>query len=134
MNQRLAEAAVLAIQDPRFEDQPGYCQKFVRQVIQKVYGDKFDRYALASAKDSAQAWLGSPYAIRTSDLADTQIGDILYKQHTSGRFGHVGIRVAGNLVAENSSTFRGRLAGAKGFRTLEQYGAFDVVVRLPEEL
>jgi hypothetical protein len=56
----------------------------------------------------------------------------LYKKGTkSNPAGHVGIRVAGNRVAENSTTRVGRVQGAKGFRTLDQFGKVDLIVRLP---
>ena len=63
-------------------------------------------------------------------------GDILFKRYVAKNsrgiyYGHVGIYTGNNLVWENSSTTKGRLSGAKGYRTLEQYGTFDVVGRLP---
>lgn len=132
------------------ETEDGYCQRWVRQVIQDVYGDAYNAFMLESAKKSAIAWKKAradstlPQGVSvlvTSDYKQTMIGDILYKTIGSGDFGHVGIRVLGNKVAENSSTNYGRTHGALGFRKLVRetgdpasawWGSPNVVVRLPQ--
>jgi hypothetical protein len=47
--------------------------------------------------------------------------------------GHIGV-VCLDLkrLAENSSTSKGRVRGALGFRTRAQWGDFDIVIRLPD--
>lgn len=124
---------------------PGNCQRWIRQLVQAVYGDRYDDWWRDSAKHTAEAFLADPppgaVVLETSDPADTQVGDLLYKRRGSGGFGHVGIRVTGNRVAENSSTAYGRTHGAIGYRYLLRgeaqsaaawFGRFDLVVRLPE--
>lgn len=58
-------------------------------------------------------------------------GDLLFKLTGSGGFGHVGIRVAGNMVAENSSVHDDDDGDARGLRTLAEFGDFDVIIRIP---
>jgi hypothetical protein len=128
MNKTLADAAKKAVTAPGFEKGDGYCQKWVRQVIQKVYGSKFDAYHKASAKKSALAWLNSPYGFRYTGQ-QLEVGDILYKTTGSGGFGHVGIDLGGQ-IAENSSVHGKK--DARGFRWINDFGDFQVVVRLPE--
>lgn len=136
MNRTLAQAAVDAVTDPNVEGDKGFCSKFVRQVVARVYGDRYAALFGASAIKSGQNFL-------EADLADSiglqeslhhkpEVGDILFKLRHAGPFGHVGICVAGGKVAENSSTSIGRVSGAKGFRTLLQYGAYDAIGRLPD--
>lgn len=61
----------------------------------------------------------------------------LVKMVGSGGAGHIGVYVGhvpglgDDLVAENSSTSIGRVSGAKGYRTLEQFGHYDLLGRLP---
>jgi hypothetical protein len=112
---------------------------FVREVLDATYGAAtFSAYRADSAKHAAAAWKAAGLAL-APDVLDhyPQPGDILYK--TSGTFGHVGI-YCGRLhladgdengyVAENSSTKIGRVSGAKGYRSLEDFGRVDLVVRL----
>lgn len=131
MNKTLAQTAIAAITDPAFEDDGGYCQKFARQVMQRVYGDKYDAFHRSSARLSALAWVAAGIGVRSDDPSKLQEGDVIYKTTGSGNFGHVGI-VTSKGVAENSSTSIGRVQGAKGYRSIEQFGHFDVVVRLPD--
>lgn len=129
-NPTFAAQAEKSIRDSAFVRLRGRCQQFVRQNIQKKYGARFDSYHKASAHLSMKAWEGSPYAVEP--VRGSVVGDILYKSGTkSNPAGHVGIRVPGNRVAENSSTSIGRVSGAKGFRSLEEFGKVDLIVRLP---
>src|SRR6476660_5629063 len=116
-----------------FEKQSGYCCRFVRQVIQAVYGNKYDKYFKASAYETMLAFKDSPYAVKLTkgELGGgSVIGDILFKGNkTSGKFGHVGIRVAGNKIAENSSAHFNEKEGdhdARGTRSLQAWGDFEL--------
>lgn len=131
MNKTLAARAMLAVKDADFEDEDGYCQRFNRQIIQSVYGDKYDQFHKASAKESAEAWLAAGIGVRSSDPSKLEEGDVVYKTTGSGPYGHVGI-VTSKGIAENSSTSIGRVRGAKGYRSVAEFGHFDVVVRLPD--
>ena len=146
---KLADAAVAAVKDSDFETEPGYCQRFVSQVIRSVYGHEYDDYCLDSALHSAHAYAAGGYSVP----GPPQVGDILYKTQGSGGFGHVGIYVGKpanqsdipsnligkNLVCENSSTRYGRVQGAKGYREYctsggSCWGPWDILVRLREEV
>lgn len=125
----LAARARKALRAPGYVSTEGMCQKFVRQVVQATYGHRFDRYHGASAEHSRRLWSSSPYVV--SPGSGSVPGDILYKKGTKmNPFGHVGIRIAGNQVAENSTVHGGEFGG-RGIRTLEDFGPVDMVVRLP---
>jgi hypothetical protein len=132
MNKKLAAAAENALTGDGFTSTAGMCQKFVRQVIQSQYGSKYNKYFGGSAVETMENFRKSPYAVDPSK--GTQLGDILYKgRKTSGRYGHVGIRILGNKVAENSSSHVSeRDREARGTRTLSAYGKYELIVRLPE--
>ncbi len=130
MNKDLSDAAIQAVSNDGFESKKGYCSRFVRQVSSKVYGDKyaglFGASAISSCNNFLAAGLAEPHTAQNVEL-----GDILFKRQGAGPFGHVGIYVGDRGVAENSSTSIGRIQGAKGFRSLAQFGAFDFLGRLP---
>jgi hypothetical protein len=108
----------------------GYCQKFVRQILESVYQKKYAPYMKASAKVTAHAFLNAGLGVRYNGQA-LEPGDILFKTVGSGGFGHVGVWT-GSKVAENSSYHARRDSDARGFRSLSEYGEFQVLVRLPD--
>lgn len=131
----LAVVATNAVKAGPFTTIPGYCQAFVRQVLEKTFDGKFDEYCGSSARASAFKWRDGSRdcydVIFNPKPEDTIEGDILYK--TGLPFGHVGIRVKGGpngRVAENSSTWRGRVRGALGFRDIYDFGPIQMLVRL----
>lgn len=126
----LAAVARRALRAASFERRSARCQKWVRQCVQFLHGSRFDQYHKATAELSRLAWSKSPYAVDPSH--GSVVGDILYKRGTPSQpEGHVGIRVAGNRVAENSS-FHWDGHDARGTRSLAQFGKVDLIVRLPE--
>lgn len=130
MSRALELRAITAIDDPDFETEPGYCQRFVRQCIQSVYGSRFDKYHDESADASLKLWKKSPYAVDPS--RGSVPGDILYFRERPGRKnGHVVIRVTGNKAAENSTVHSDPVNGGKGYRPLSKLGKPDLIVRLP---
>lgn len=132
MNRRLAEAAKAAMHDDEIVAEKGWCSKFCRQVVGKVYGEKYRDLFGATAILTGKNFQRAGYVRPTAKAGAPQLGDLLFKMTGSGGFGHVGIYVGGGKVAENSSTKLGRVSGAKGYRTLAQYGKYDLVGRLPE--
>lgn len=142
----VAMAAIAALHDPAYTDVPGFCEKFVREVVQSVTRS-YDCYFVASALLSMERWHGSAFDVwhYGQDIsADVMAGDLLYKgEITSGASGHVGIafhnQIAGEsviCVAENSHFQSNALPGshpvqgAKGWRTLQHFGAYEMRVRL----
>ena len=121
----IAEQAVRAVTDPRFEARPGWCQRWVRQVVEAVAGQRYAAMMQGTARDSGLAAQRLGWTV----MGPPQPGDLLYKLDRPS--GHVGIMVAGGRVAENSSTTRGRARGAVGYRTLAEFGRYDLIVRLP---
>ena len=113
----------------------GCCQKTMRLVQEATYGLAFsEKFRARSAKLAAPKYIvakcgfDSRYVERYGGL---QPGDLLYK--TNGEFGHVGEYIGQykghEMVAENASTSLGRVRGALGYRTLEEFGHFDIVAR-----
>jgi hypothetical protein len=105
---------------------------WVREVVQSLYGGLFNRYWKGTALLTAKAFQPSQYAVPLDN--GSTIGDLLYKMHGSGGAGHVGIRIDGNRVAENSSVHwnpQDARPDARGIRRLSEFGNFDLIVRLP---
>jgi hypothetical protein len=125
---KLSDVAKKAVKEGAFELKKGYCSRFVRQCVEAAYGTKYAELFGSSAIDTGKAFQRNNLTV-----SDLQPGDILFKMTGSGGFGHVGIFVGDDKVAENSSTKIGRVRGALGFRTVEQYGAYQLTGRLPEE-
>lgn len=124
------EYAVLGIRDEEFEDDPTFCQRYVREIAQEVYGHTYDELWKSNAIESAKAVLNSRFYRHPN--TGTLPGDICYKTRGSGPDGHVGIRVWGNFIAENSSYHSRRNNGdARGLRTVQEFGAIQIVCRLP---
>ena len=135
MNKKLCEAALAALKADGFPTRPGYCQMWVRLVVESVYGKQFEAL-IHEPSAGAAGWRFKEDGEFVVPLERGSVpGDLLYKLTGSGGYGHVGIRVPGNLVAENSSVHitDGRDRDARGCRTLREYGDFDVIVRLPSK-
>ncbi|MEO7715458.1 MAG: hypothetical protein ABIY70_04610 [Capsulimonas sp.] len=131
-NQKIADVAAEAMHDSSFESKKGYCSRFVRQVVAKAHGSKYSGLFGASAIDTGHNFKRAGLDVNVTHANDLEIGDILFKMVGSGGFGHVGIYVGGSKgVASNSSTRLGRISGAKGYRTLGQWGAWQLVGRIP---
>ena len=121
----LARAAVAALRSGPFETQSGYCERFIRQVVESVYPDiAFDQTFDGSASLQMHNLSGTRYVVKEdigrgffADPAMMLPGDMLFKGNaTSGPSGHVGmffhqtglLRPDGSVsviiaVAENSS-------------------------------
>jgi hypothetical protein len=139
MNKALSDAATASIHNPESRD-PAlvmpraryWCSRFCRRVARRVYGSKFDHFFGASARETADRFKAAGLLLDAE--AASVPGDLLFKlDAASGKSGHVAIRVEGNKVAENSSTKKGRINGALGFRTLEEFGRVTAIGRLPNK-
>ena len=136
-NQPLADAFIAAVYDTsgRFVSTPGYCEEFVRQVIQSVYGSIYDDLYAASAWDTADNWISAGKAM-PANTTPYENGDLFFKQASDQPNGHASCYVGPvpgvgtDMVASNSVTQIGRINGARGFRTLAQWGKLDVLVRI----
>ncbi len=124
----LAVAAVNGLRSRETTKEPHQCEKWARQVKQLVYGGKFTALQCPNAMLTAIAFKEAGCSIPLS-CGSTE-GDLLYKIYGSGGDGHVGIRLAGNVVAENSSVHWDG-TDARGLRTLAEFGNFDMIIRLP---
>jgi cell wall-associated NlpC family hydrolase len=127
---KLDRAAVDALTDNDFERKPGMCQRFVRQVVQRVAGSRYDRFFLGTANLSARAFLGTSYVV--PDAVFGVPGDLLYWYGSRGQTaGHAAIRITGDRIAQNSITDKWDLAtGHKGTRKISEMRTPDLVVRL----
>lgn len=125
---KLNDAAIAAVTAKTgYEKKPHYCQRWVRQVVQSVCGATYDHLFKASAVETGKAMKAAGLSVPLT--RGCVPGDLLYKLTGSGGDGHVGIRVEGNRVAENSSVhWNGK--DARGFRSLKEFGNFDLIIRL----
>lgn len=152
----IADMAVAALHNRAFTATPGDCQMFVREVVQSVCDDRigtpetglFGGIWQGSAANTMRAFRGTRYVVwelsSGKPQPPLQDGDGLYKGRlTSGAFGHTGIAANGRhiglppsvvAICENSSyhinpDHMGDVQGAKGWRSLEAFGPFEMVVR-----
>lgn len=145
MNLSLAKALIDAVTDdrldadnPNYPDDPGVrrkhmCSRFARCGTRKLYGPKYQGLFGSTAIQTGENLRDAGF----THSGPPQEGDYLVKMVGSGGAGHIGVyagQVPGlgdGLVAENSSTLLGRVSGAKGYRTLDQFGHYDLLGRLP---
>jgi len=129
-NVDLASHAVFAVSNGGFERGKQYCLRWVREVVEnktrKPWSVPRGSDAWEAAQELTKQGLSVP-AIRGS-----KIGDVLFQKPTPRNpHGHVGVRVAGNRVAENwSGHWRADRPDSRGFRTLEEFGRVDCIIRL----
>lgn len=153
MNIALARAAERGVHKGRFELTKGYCLRFCREADETIDGNKYDllfrgtgrtqneRERNATATRAGHRFVAAGLGFLRKDLAKhggLQAGDMLVKTDVApnrwGDFsGHIGTLCEDlKRLAENSSTRIGRVRGALGFRTLEQFGDYDIVIRIPD--
>lgn len=127
----LSDVASMALKAPSFPSEPNLCSMWVRLVTDEFYGkDAFRHLFGASARISAMRFKKSPYAVPLK--RGSKPDDILFRFGGNNGFGHVGIRIPGNRVAENSSVHVGEDDDeARGIRSLSHFGDWDLTVRLP---
>ncbi len=124
----LAKTALKGLRDAKTTREPHQCEKWARQAKEAAYGLKFGAFQRYNAFMTANAFREAGFSIPLDH--GSKEGDLLYKLHGSGGDGHVGIRLAGNMVAENSSVHWDG-TDARGLRTLAEFGNFDLIIRLP---
>ena len=154
----IARQAVKALRLPNFTAEPGRCEQFARQVFESLYPDytPITRHFLASARVTMESFRDTVYNVWSNngvtrgkplEGAFLRPGDYLYKGSlTSGPSGHVGIffhNIGGDglpvgSVAENSTYHMaagsdGNISGAKGIRTLTEFGAYEMIVRFTDD-
>lgn len=130
-NDALAKAAERGINDRSKPRRKGMCQMFARLCVEDVYGLLYDKYIHKGTAEAARrSMIKAGFSVPLSN--GSAVGDILYKQGTPGQpEGHVGIRIPGNRVAENSSVHWSAKNGARGVRSLKDFGRVDTIIRLP---
>jgi hypothetical protein len=109
----------------------GWCEKFVRYAKTDAYGSQFSHLQRSTALETALVFQDAGYSVPVKNGSIE--GDLLYKLTGSGGAGHVGIRLRGNMVAENS-TVHWDGTDARGIRTLAEFGNYDLIIRLPSSL
>jgi len=116
----IAIAALQGIRDRTLPTEPNQCSKTVRLVLTELYGAHVRELFGDSARESYGLFASAGF-IHADDISLAQHGDIVFKPE-AGKYGHVGIYVGCGLIFENSSSDIGRIRGALGFRTIEQFG------------
>jgi hypothetical protein len=129
VNLPLSRRADAAITDPTVDSTPLHCQRFARECVQSALGDAYD--SLLCQPSAKLAALAFEHDGSHVVQGDPEPGDLLYLTEGHGGFGHVGIMTESGDVAENSVVHSGP-NGAKGFRSLAEFGDPDVIVRLPD--
>jgi len=126
---RLDIIAAYAMTDPRFIEQPGWCQTLAREVVQFKHGNRFDRYFYkGNAHNTARALSVSPYVVKGEPMP----GDVLYWYGTpQEKDGHAAILGRRGRFYENSIVHNHPEHGGKGTRYLSQKRKPDVIVRFP---
>lgn len=124
----IAERAVKFLTGPGVESRPGWCQRWVKQVLLSL--DVSPAMAVDGATSARNAFeryeaLGMVMPAGTR----ANIGDILYKVRArDGLFGHVGIYIGKGKVAENSSAhWSGAHPDARGVRDFDNFPGYRVV-------
>lgn len=129
-NMQLAQVALNATKAPGYIRMRGMCARFVREVCATYYGIGGFPPHVPDARAQYDWFAKRGYSVPVGN--GSVIGDLLYKLGSDdGEHGHVGIRIAGNKVAENSSAHGGEGGDGRGVRTLSQFGQVDGIVRLP---
>lgn len=137
MNSKIAHKAVEAVTlgaKGGYDVSPGMCERFARMVVQNAYPGQFAADLFApTAKDTALALVHHGHAQAFDPHTMTlQPGDLIYKLYAP--YGHAAVVVDADRIAENASTSIGRVNGALGYRTFEQWGTPDVIWRIPDDL
>jgi hypothetical protein len=126
----MERCAVWALTAPITPKKPNKCQMWTRLAWQHGFGARFDFAWKETAVLAAIEWEKSKWCVPLEN--GSTIGDILYWKSGNNGFGHVGIRISNNLVAQNSSMlWNGR--DARGVRDIRHMRDYDVIVRLPRE-
>lgn len=132
MNSELAMKAKVALAARGFESRPGYCWKWIRQVLTQYYGGHKNMPPVGvDAKEAMEWYQKKGWALPSGSVP--QVGDLIFWVGDShGVHGHVAMRILGNLMAENSSLHAsGKDREARGVRPLPRNFDRVVVVRLP---
>lgn len=128
---RLAERAIRYQKDKRGPRGKSKCQSYARTCYEDEYGDIFHDENPATAGEAEKEWRKTKYAKPGGNWG--AIGDILYfEPQGNDPYGHVGIRIPGNLLAENSIVHYRATGDGRGTRPLSELGRFpSTIVRLP---
>lgn len=120
----------LRLTAPNGVRESGYCERFIHLTYLFPFPELGDEFHDHSALLSAKKWEDSPFVV--DDPTHSLPGDLLYWTHGHGEFGHVGGRIYGNWLAENSVVHWDG-SDARGVRSLLELKQPDMVVRLTAE-
>lgn len=127
MNLPFARFALHCLTAVGYVKKPHRCEQFVREVAQAHFVQQYSEFWSDTARNTGLRFKNSEYAVPLEQ--GSVPGDLLFKLNGSGGDGHVGIRIEGNRVAENSSVHWNG-TDARGTRSMKEFGHFDVIVRL----
>ena len=132
-NSQVASAAKKALRGSSFETKRRNCLRFVRQVVGSVKAGGWPLAIGPNAWEAFELLRDKGYSVPLSN--GSQIGDLLFKAPTEKvPEGHVGIRIEGNRVAENSSFHAATDDDdARGTRSLREFGRIAGIIRLGDD-
>ena len=118
-----------ALTAPGFPTTRGYCQMFVRLVLEKALRRRIWATNPPTAREAALTL--RTYKPRVEVNGPLQAGDVLYKEQGSGGAGHCGILFYGAFaVIENSSADVDENGDARGLRTRAAFGRPSFAARI----
>lgn len=124
----IADRAVRNLTDAKSEVRPGWCQRWVKQVLLSLsISPAMAVDGAESARDAFERY--EALGMTMPEGTKANIGDILYKvRPRDGLFGHVGIYIGKGKVAENSSAhYNGKHPDARGVRSIDNFPGYRVV-------
>lgn len=131
LQKKIAAKAEQALFQTGFETNPGFCWRWVRQVLEATMGEEAPIPPRGVDAGGALDWYIEE-GMKRERVTNTLPGDIYFWTGPGhGRHGHVGIRIYGNQLAENSSVHAsGSDREARGTRALWVLPSISAVVRV----
>lgn len=107
--------------------EPGMCWAWVRRDVVEPLGLPSPGPGM-DAKQAGHWYRDNGFAVEHDGFDNSKVGDIIF--WFDGNHGHVGIRIPGNKIAENSSVHSSGGSDARGTRHLANLRKPDCIVRL----
>ena len=127
---RMIAEAQASMSSNKYTKRPGLCAQHIRKILWASVPEKYRPPVIRTAWLQFLWFKARGYSVPVE--SGSVPGDILYKKPTiTNPAGHVGIRVPGNFVAENSTYHYKRTRDARGYRNVTEFGRIDGIVRLP---
>lgn len=130
LNREISTMVQIGLSSDWMESESGFCWRAMRQALERVESELILIPPRGVDAAGAERWYKGQGLWRDPRRGSI-VGDILFQSgHGHGRHGHVGCRIFGNRVGENSSVHcSGTDRDARGVRDLASFGALSGIVR-----